>query len=176
MKTPRLLAAALVAALTLSAVSCSDISPVAPTAPTAQPDASLLGWLLQPTGLLGCTPQPYDSVTKVIGSSGGVINVGANRFYVPAGALSQDISITAVAPSQTVNEVKFQPQGLHFQKPAYLTMSYANCGLVGWLLPRHIAYTDDNLNILELLPALPNLLRQTATSQIEHFSGYVLAY
>lgn len=178
MKTPRLFSAALAAALTLAAISCSDSSPIAPVAPpaTAQPSASLVGSLLQSTGLLACTPQPYDSVTKVIGPDGGVITVGANRFVVTPGALAAPVSITAVAPSQDINEVKFQPQGLRFSGPAYLTMSYANCGLVGWLLPHHIAYTADDRTILELLPALLNLLHQTATAKIGHFSGYALAY
>ena len=101
---------------------------------------------------------------------------GNNWFSVPPGALRTSVAITAVTPSQAVNVVEFQPQGLQFQRPATLTMSYANCGLLGGLLPRHIAYTDDRLRILELLPALDNLFRQTATARIEHFSGYALAY
>jgi hypothetical protein len=176
MKTPRIWIAAFAAAFTLAVVSCNDTTPVAPVAPTVQPDASLLGSLLGATGLLGCTPQPYDSVTKVIGPEGGALTVGSNWFYVPPGALGSNVKITAVAPSGTVNLVKFQPQGLRFAQPAVLTMSYANCGLLGWLLPRHIAYTNDDLKILELLPALDNLFRKTASTRIEHFSGYALAY
>ncbi len=176
MKTPRVLIAAFAAALTLVSVSCNDSTPVAPAAPTAQPQASLIGDVLGSTGLLACAPQPYDSVTKVIGPRGGSLKVGTNWFYVPAGALERNVSITAVTPSGKVNLVQFQPQGLRFSRPAVLTMSYANCGLLGWLLPRHIAYTNDALQILELLPALDNLFRKTATARIGHFSGYALAY
>ena len=176
MQTPRKLIAAFSVAVALLSISCSDSSPVAPAAPTAQPQASLIGDLLGATGLLACTPQPYDSVTKVIGPRGGALKVGTNWFYVPAGALDRDVAITAVAPSGKVNLVQFQPQGLRFSRPAVLTMSYANCGLLGWLLPRHIAYTNDRLQILELLPALDNLFRKTATARIGHFSGYALAF
>ncbi len=176
MKTPRIWIAAFATALTLVSVSCNDSTPVAPVASTAQPEASLVGTLLAPTGLLACTPQPYDSVTKVIGPEGGSLTVGANLFYVPPRALDRRVAITAVAPSGKVNLVQFQPQGLRFSRPAVLTMSYANCGLLGRLLPRHIAYTNDALQILELLPALDNLFRQTATARIGHFSGYAIAY
>ncbi len=179
MKTPRVLIAAFAAALTLVSVSCNDSTPVAPVAPvsaTPQPQASLIGTLLAPTGLLACTPQPYDSVTKVIGPEGGSLKVGANWFYVPPRALDRDVAITAVAPRGDVNLVQFQPQGLKFSRPAVLTMSYANCGLLGRLLPRHIAYTNDALQILELLPALDNFFRHTATARIGHFSGYAIAY
>ncbi len=182
MQTPRKLIAAVTAAFAILSISCNDSSPVAPAAPatsvadTVQPDASLLGSLLGPTGLLACTPQPYDSVTRIIGPDGGTIHVGNNWFHVPPGALSRRVAITAVAPSGPVNVVNFQPQGLQFERAATLTMSYANCGLIGRLLPRHIAYTNDNLRILELLPALDNLLRQTATARIKHFSGYAIAF
>lgn len=182
MQTPRKLIAAFAAALALVSISCNDSSPVAPAAPAAsttaavRPEASLLGSVLGATGLLACTPQPYDSVTKVIGPAGGALTVGANWFYVPPGALDRSVAITAVAPSGKVNLVQFQPQGLKFSRPAVLSMSYANCGLLGRLVPRHIAYTNDALQILELLPALDNLFRQTVTARIGHFSGYAIAF
>jgi hypothetical protein len=55
-------------------------------------------------------------------------------------------------------------------------MSYRNCSLVGWLLPKHIAYVDGNLNILYYLLSLPNLLTQTVTGQVNHFSEYAMAW
>jgi len=72
--------------------------------------------------------------------------------------------------------VQFQPAGLRFQKPAALTMSYANCNLLGKLLPKQIAYTTDNLQILSYLLSLDNLLSKNVTGQVNHFSTYVVAW
>jgi hypothetical protein len=176
MKKPRLLLSAALATALVASLSCRDASsPAAPIQGDA-PSASLIGALLRPTGLLSCTPQPVDSAARWIGPRGGTISVGAHSLTIPAGALDGWVHITAVAPSSTVNMVQFGPQGLHFDRPATLTMSYANCSLLARLLPGHVAYTNDALRILELLPAVDNLLRQTATAQIGHFSGYALAY
>jgi len=75
-----------------------------------------------------------------------------------------------------VNAVKFQPEGLRFAVPAALTMSYANCSLLGKLLPKRIAYTDDNLNIISYLLSLDNLLSKYVTGKVNHFSDYVIAW
>jgi len=54
--------------------------------------------------------------------------------------------------------------------------SYANCSLVGNLLPKRIAYTTDDLQILYYLLSLGNPLSQTVTGQVNHFSAYVIAW
>ena len=95
---------------------------------------------------------------------------------MPAGALDHNVTITAYAPSGTVNQVNFGPQGLQFDRSASLTMSYANCSLVGYLLPKHIAYVDHDLNILYLLQSVDNLLTQKVTGKVDHFSDYALAW
>lgn len=158
----------------VAVLSCTD-GATAPE-PAPQPEAGLLGNLLSATGLLQCRPMPTATSTEVIGPSGGTIRVGPHRLYIPPGALDAPTSITATAPSGTVNLVQFQPHGLTFDRPAYLTMSYANCGLVGWLLPGHIAYVDSGLNILDLLAGLPNPWQQNVTSRLDHFSGYAIAW
>jgi hypothetical protein len=176
MKKPHLVNAAIAAVIAIASLSCRDSAPSGVTAPAATPEASLIGQIVQATGLLSCRPQPYDSVTDTVGPEGGAIRVGANTFVVPPGALLTPVAITAVAPSTDVNVVEFQPQGLRFALPATLTMSYANCGLLGGLLPHHIAYIDGRLHILELLPALDDIFARTATARIKHFSGYAIAY
>ncbi|PYO36115.1 MAG: hypothetical protein DMD71_01275 [Gemmatimonadetes bacterium] len=131
---------------------------------------------MQATGLLQCTPLPYASTTQVVGPTGGTIQVGPHTLVIPPGALVQNVTITAVAPSATVNSVRFTPQGLHFLAPAALTMSYSNCNLLGKLLPKRIAYTDDNLNILSYLISLDNLLSKKVTGKLDHFSRYAVAW
>jgi hypothetical protein len=170
MKAVRALCALAVALV--FAASCRE-------APSAPPpiNASLVGSLLAPTGLLQCSDLPYDSSTVTIGPAGGLISAGPHTLYVPPGALSAPTAITMVAPTGLhVNAVQFRPAGLRFNTAASLTMSYANCNLLGLLLPKQIAYTDDNLNILSYLVSLDNILAKKVTGKVNHFSDYVVAW
>jgi len=174
MRSIRFLRAALVGCAALVAVSCAE-----PTNPVPQAgllDGDLFGDLRQLTGLLQCTPLPYDSVTQTIGPEGGIIQVGPHSFTVPAGALDSDVVITAVTPSDTVNRIQFQPEGLVFNDYTTLRMSYANCNLLGSLLPKRVAYVNSDLFILDYLPSLDNVLTQTVRGKIQHFSEYAIAW
>jgi hypothetical protein len=162
----------LLAGAALVAASCGDGAQ--PTGPG--PNGSLVGWLVQNTGLVSCTPLPYDSVTQVVGPAGGTIVVGPHVLSIPAGALSDAVTITAVAPSDSVRRLQFRPEGLTFATPASLQMSYASCNLLGTLLPKQIAYTDDALTILEYLLSVDNPPTQTVTGRLHHFSSYAVAW
>jgi hypothetical protein len=108
---------------------------------------------------------------------GGSISAGPHTLVIPPGALLSPTTITMTAPTgRHVNAVRFQPEGLQFVTPAALTMSYANCNLLGNLLPKRIAYTDDNLNILYYLLSLDNLLSKKVTGKVNHFSDYIVAW
>ena len=169
MKPSVLTRAARLSALLL-AVACGDAA-LAPQ--EAAPRAS--GW--GPIGaLLTCSPLPADSNTSVIGPEGGTLRVGPHVLRIPAGALDEPVTITAVAPSDTVNRVVLSPHGLELDEPARLTLSYANCGAVTWLLPKQVAYTTDDLIILELLPSLDNVLARRVSADLEHFSTYAVAW
>jgi hypothetical protein len=163
------------AAAAVIAIGCSDTgrSPTSPAHTGATGATELLGGGLH---LLHCSQQSYDSVTQVVDSSGGTIYVGSHVFTIPAGAIDSAVTITAVTPSVNRREVQFQPEGLTFNTPASLTMSYDGCGVLGLLLPRKIGYTDAGLNLLELISSLDNPLAKQVTGQVEHFSGYVVWY
>jgi hypothetical protein len=126
-------------------------------------------------GLLKCAPLPTDSATATIDSTGGVIQIGAHTLTIPPGALSVPVTITAVAPSDTVNRIVFQPTGLRFRESARLTMSYGNCGVLTALLPQ-IAYTTDSLQILRILESETDPVAQTVTAPLRHFSDYAVAW
>jgi len=173
MKARRLIASVL---LVVVALACTDRIPTSvPAAPA--PDASLIGGLLGATGLLKCSNLPYASSTKTIGALGGSISAGPHTLVIPPGALLNPTTITMTAPTGLgVNAVKFQPEGLRFIAPAALTMSYSNCSLLGKLLPKRIAYTDNNLNIISYLLSLDNLFSKNVTGKVNHFSDYVVAW
>ena len=136
--------------------------------------------------LVSCRPLPYESVTQTIGPEGGVLEVRRNWLVVPRGALKEPVSITAVAPSDTLALVRFQPEGLRFQTTAYLVVAYDNCRVKKTITPR-IAHVTDALDVIEFLPAVaispsdPRFKKvrnghQRIVGQLEHFSNYAVAW
>ena len=176
MKMTRLLLATLLGGATAVVVGCRDPAPTGVDDHEPVPHADLVSGVPFATGLLWCSPLPYDSVMQTIGTEGGMLRVGPHTLLVPPGALGEPVSITAVAPSDTVNQVRFQPEGLTFAQPAQLTMSYANCDLLGLTLPKQIAYTSNLLVILDYLKSVDNPPSQTTTGRLEHFSTYAVAW
>ena len=152
-----------------------------PTAPPTNPD--LLGGLtgtvtntLTSTlgAVLSCSKLPEYHASAVIGSAGGTLQIGPHTFTVPKGALKNDVTITAWAPSDHSRDIQFGPAGLQFSKSAALTIDYSGCGLLTGLLPK-VAYTNDLLGILYYVPTLGQT-SHTVTGQIDHFSRYAAAY
>jgi hypothetical protein len=136
---------------------------------------TVVGTLGSVTDLLLCSPQPYAKATKVIGPRGGVIRVGSHTLSIPGNAVEGTVLITAEQVSGKTNSIRFSPEGLHFEKPATLTMTYDNCAVV--LLQKKIVYTDEKLNILEVLTASLDIFKKKeVTAPIDHFSRYALAY
>jgi hypothetical protein len=176
-----------VATVLAAGVSCTSNDALGPSEPLA-PESSvglsgadeqslLLGGLvngLKNLHLLSCAPQPYVSVTRVVGPAGGTIVVGTHTLAIPAGALNRNYTIRAEQVTHRVNSVRFSPEGLQFARPAKLTLSYANCSPL--LLLKRVVYTDELLRILELIPSLDNLKTKTVTGDIRHFSRYAVAW
>ena len=177
MKFSRSFALALAVATSLVATSCSDRpSPTAPPAPQASAD--LLGTLSHTVNglLLQCSAMPAYHASQVIGPDGGTMIIGPHKFTVPRYALSHNVLITADAPHDNLNRVIFQPEGLQFNHSASLTLSYANCQGVGMLLPKHIAYTNNLLQILYFIESLDDLGANKVTGKVDHFSEYIVAW
>ncbi len=134
--------------------------------------------------LVACRPLPYDSVTQTIGPAGGFIEVRHNWLLVPRGALSAPVTITAVAPSDTVAMVRFQPEGLQFQTTAILVLTYDNCRIPTRVTPR-IALVTDAFQVIEFLSPvnvpLDNRFKKAhgkrqVIGELRHFSNYAVAW
>jgi len=172
MKAVRFLAVLLAACLV--ATSCRE-QPAAPV--TAPPQADLVGSLLRPVGLLKCSALPAATDIETIGAAGGTLTAGPHTLVIPAGALTQPTQITmSIRSDGGVNGVHFEPEGLRFGRSAALTMSYANCDLLGKLLPKRIAYTTDALEVITYLLSFDNLFGKRVTGRLDHFSDYVVAW
>jgi hypothetical protein len=186
----RFFALVLIGALTAGVSCTSGEGPMAPASPAVEPPSQLLGGtllqpvgtLLQPVGtlvsstldLLVCRAQPYAVTTSAVGPKGGTIVVGQHKLVIPRGALSSSVTITAEQVQGSVNSVRFSPEGLRFEKPAQLTMSYQNCLVV--LGSKRIVYTNELLKILDILNTKDATRDKTVTSPIDHFSRYAVAY
>ncbi len=183
---------ALAVCATAAAVSCRDPSPlgVAIPAPSFQQGGR---WTLPGTkgaGLVACL-QTYDSVTQVIGPAGGLIAVGHHYLWVDSMALSDTVSITAVAPADTVRWVRFQPDGLRFRTngagwSALLYTSFSDCG-VPTVDTLRIAQVTDSLSVLRYLaPPDSTWIRvrkkpwskgsQYVAGVLHHFSQYAVSW
>jgi hypothetical protein len=135
---------------------------------------TVVGTLGQVTDLLVCSSEKYQVKSATIGPKGGTINVGNHTLEIPKGALGRDVKITAEQMSGKTNSLRFSPEGLRFEKPAQLTMSYENCALV--LLQKKIVYTSEKLKILEVLRSLDLFKKKSVSAPIDHFSRYAVAW
>jgi hypothetical protein len=138
------------------------------------------------TGLLACS-QDYDSVTKVIGPQGDTLAVGHHILAINAGALSDTVRITAVAPADTVRWVRFHPDGLVFLPTAdgwsaLLYTNYSDCGVATSDTLR-VAQVTDSLAILAYLKTYVrskknpwSQSKQYVVGLLQHFSNYAVAW
>lgn len=184
----RQLAIALALAATAS-IGCAT-SPVEPepAAPTVEPQLSLLGDLIGVTtttlkkttnlvfGLLTCSPLRPDEGSKYIGPNGGTLKVGEYTLVVPSGALDRTVRITMQQVRDTVNSVRFGPEGLQFQKSAKLTMTYDNCRSIPGNRDHKVVYVDERLRVLETPASRDNARNEEVTADIDHFSRYAVAW
>ena len=171
---------ALLAALAAT-TSCTDPSPLG--VPAFRRGGRGQEGSTKGTGLLACS-QTYDSVTQVVGPAGGFIVVGSHFLWVDTLALADTVRITAVAPSGRVRSVRFKPDGLVFQKTAFLVTSYANCNVKQVSAPK-IAQISDAMEILGYLGSASGTDTVFAKTydktlyvggELHHFSNYAVAW
>lgn len=124
-------------------------------------------------GLLVCEPERYVATVKVIGRDGGVVRVGDHSLVIPRNALKKATVITAERPQESVASVRLSPHGLQFDRSATLTLDYGHCS---YDKENRMAYTDEELNILEYPTSFDDRRRERVQAQIDHFSRYAVAY
>ena len=191
-----LISLALLASATAAALSCNDPSPTSVDLRTpallAAPSRLPLTSNGKSSGLVVCS-QSYDSVTKVIGPKGDTLRVGSHILWVDSLVLTDTVTITAVAPADTVRWVRFQPSGLLFppnavdlsyglSAGALLFTSYKDCGVPTSDTLR-IAQVSDSKAILGYLQTWSKVKKnswsqaqQYVAGVLPHFSNYAVAW
>ncbi len=176
--------------------ACSGEPTTAPRAPLAAPSAApsndLLGGLLGTVtnlitmpGVQRTSPLTSDiTVSKTIGTAGGTLSIPAAgvTVTVPSGALAKNTVITMTARKGYLVAYDFAPHGITFAKPLVFTqkLSGTNVSLLTAPLLQLGYYSDPSLLtavgglVSELLSGNVNLLNWTFTSNIKHFSGYMV--
>ena len=134
----------------------------------------VVGVLIDVTGLLSCQEQEYAYTYQTVGPEGGTIRIGKHYLVIPKGALRNNVRIKAEQMRGPTNSVRFSPEGLQFQRQAWLALNYQNCQ--NQEVPKAVVYTTERLEILEILKSLDLLRAKTVTAPIDHFSRYAVAF
>jgi hypothetical protein len=126
------------------------------------------------TELLRCEPRVLEGDAAIIGPQGGTLHIGDHELVIPRGALSEEQLIVGEAPTSSLVDVEFEPEGLQFLKPVQLTLSYKGCLVPpGNLL---VAYLGTGNRILELPASTDYRSYSEVIAEIHHFSRYAVAY
>src|SRR4051794_11862792 len=63
------------------------------------------------TDLLRCEPKPLEGDAAIIGPAGGTLQIGDHQLVIPRGALTQEQVIVGKAPTSSLVDVEFEPEG-----------------------------------------------------------------
>jgi hypothetical protein len=125
--------------------------------------------------LMRCEPRDFQADAAIIGPNGGTLHVGEHELVIPKGALDHEELITAEAPTSSLVDVRFQPEGLQFSEAAQLKLSYKRC-VRPTSADLFVAYLGQNNKVLELPPSRDQKVDDDVEADIGHFSRYAIAY
>jgi hypothetical protein len=125
--------------------------------------------------LMRCEPRDYAADAAIIGPNGGTLHVGPHELVIPKGALDHEVLITAEAPTSSLVDVRFQPEGLQFSQDAELKLSYKGC-VRPTSADLFVAYLGQGNQVLELPPSRDQKVDDDVEADIGHFSRYAIAY
>ena len=122
-------------------------------------------------GPLNCIPKNPAYGSALIGPSGGELIIGPHRLIVPAGALTETVTISGTVPNDKPFEINLQPHGLQFRKAAGLILDASDCTSVP-----DIVYLIDQFTVSDPILATYSTWWHTVACPIWHFSGYSIAF
>jgi hypothetical protein len=125
--------------------------------------------------LMRCEPHDYAADAAIIGPNGGTLHAGEHELVIPKGALDHEELIVAEAPTSSLVDVRFAPEGIQFLKPAQLKLSYKGC-VRPTSADLFVAYIDQARRVLELPPSVDMKVSDEVEADIGHFSRYAIAY
>jgi hypothetical protein len=166
---------ALAAAALFALAGCSEVSQ--PTLATPAQSVSVLGGSINLNGVLQFAGMPDLSGTRhaekyIVASEGGFVELNGFRVDIPAGALSQNTTITIDLPTDNVLGkrlvAEFGPHGTQFNTP--VTLSFPLTGVQVPLVPIEVARWENGG--WTSLGGSVNLLGTVLSGTTPHFSTY----
>jgi hypothetical protein len=121
--------------------------------------------------LRGCTAHDAQFGKAIIGPSGGELIVGKHRLIVPAGALTETVTISGTSPADSTPTIYLEPHGLQFRKSAGLILDVSNCTEVP-----SVVYISEIGVLSPPILAVYSTWWLTVAAPIDHFSGYAVAF
>ncbi|WP_420126738.1 hypothetical protein [Longimicrobium sp.] len=173
MNVRRTLALAVAALLALA--GCSDVSQ--PTLATPAQFTSVLGGTINLNGILQFVGLPNLSGTRhaekyIVASQGGFVELNGFRVDIPAGALSQNTTVTIDLPTDNVLGkrliAEFGPHGTQFNTP--VTLSFPLTGVLLLGSPIEVARWENGA--WTSLGGSVNWLGTVLSGTTPHFSTY----
>jgi hypothetical protein len=166
---------ALAAAALFSLAGCSDVSQ--PTLAAPVQSTSVLSGIIDLTGVLKFVGLPDLTGTRhaekyIVASQGGFVELNGFRVDIPAGALSQNTTVTIDLPTDNVLGkrviAEFGPHGTQFNTP--VTLSFPLTGVLLPLGPIEVGRWENGG--WTSLGGSVNLLGTVLSSTTPHFSTY----
>jgi len=121
------------------------------------------------------SPTPYHIDARIDAATGGRLELVDVILEIPAGALDVDTLYSIDIPDLSVFYNEFGTDGLVFNVPVTVTMSYRGADLsgvdestirIGW-------WDEDGQKWVDMVCTLDKV-NQTVTGQLHHFSAYAL--
>ena len=120
---------------------------------------------------------PINLYSEVIipSATGGVLSLLDVTLTVPAGAVKNDTLFSIRIPDDEVFFNEFGTDGLVFDVPVTVTMSYRNADLSGITESSiRLAWLDTRTNTWKSMDCVVDAVSKTVTGQLNHFSAYGL--
>jgi hypothetical protein len=122
------------------------------------------------------TKQTKTASKSITAISGGTVSINELSISIPPGAVSGDKSISINCNSDEYLQADFGPDGTQFNRPAMITISYANADItditpanlsISWFDPAQGQWVD--------LGGAVDTKAQTVSVQVWHFTEYTLS-
>ena len=113
--------------------------------------------------------------TLITAKEGGTISLIDVTLSFPPGALPADTLVFIDIPDLSVFENHFGTDGLVFNLPVKVVMSYRDADLAGILETSiTLAWFNEYTGQWNRMPCVLNILNKTVTGYVSHFSAYAL--
>ncbi len=163
---------ALVVFALLAFTGCSN-NPIADNPQTAEPQ--VLSRAGRTVGAASASPINLYAEQVISASEGGTLTLLDVVLDIPAGAVPQDTVFSITIPDDEIFYNEFGTDGLTFDKPVTVTMSYRNADLSGINESTiRIGYLNERTGVWQDMVGTLDRVNKTVTAELYHFSAYGL--